>query len=89
MALAGQKNPAGIKYIERGTSEIGYPGIKLKSLKFIADYYGKENKPEEELKYLKRILFDFPYMPEKEKIEIEKKASGLIYNIIKKDYKNK
>ena len=89
MALAGQKNPAGIKYIERGTSEIGYPGIKLKSLKFIADYYGKENRPEKELKYLKRILFDFPYMPEKEKIEIEKRASGLIYNIIKKDYKNK
>ena len=89
MALAGQKNPAGIKYIERGTSEIGYPGIKLKSLKFIAGYYGKENKPDEELKYLKRILFDFPYMPEKEKIEIEKRASGLIYNIIKKDYKNK
>jgi|GEM_PF-6951726 len=89
MALAEQKNPSGIKYIEMGASEIGYPGIKLKSLKFIADYYGKENKPREELKYLKRILFDFPYMPEKEKTETEKKASGLIYNIIKKDYKNK
>ena len=89
MALAEEKNHAGIKYIKRGASEIGYPAIKLKSLKFIADYYGKENKSDEELKYLKRILFDFPYMPEKEKIKIEKRASGLIYEIIKKDYKNK
>ena len=89
MALVKQKNPAGVKYIKRGTEEIGYPEIKLKSLKFIAAYYLKENNHLKELKYLKRILFDFSYMPEKEKINTEKKASGLIYKIIKSDYKNK
>ena len=88
MTQIEQKNPAGIKYIRRGASEIGYPEIKLKSLKFIAGYYRKENNEGKELKYLKRILFDFYYTPEKEKIKTEKKASGLTYKIIKNEYKN-
>ncbi len=89
MTLVKQKNPAGLKYIKREAEEIGYPEIKLKALKFITGYYRKENKPAEELKYLKRILFDFSDMPEKDKIKNEKKASGLIYDIIKRDYKNR
>ncbi|MHB8231559.1 MAG: tetratricopeptide repeat protein [bacterium] len=88
ISLVKQKNLEGIKYIKNGAVEIGYPKIKFKSLKFLANFYQKENKPETELKYLKRLLFDFNSMPEKEKIAQEKKAAGLIYEIIKNDYKN-
>ncbi|MHB1697302.1 MAG: tetratricopeptide repeat protein [bacterium] len=88
ITLVKQKNSAGIKYIKDGGSEIGYSKIKFRSLKFLADFYRKENKPETELKYIKRILFDFGSMPEQEKTTQEKKAGGLIYKIIKKDYKH-
>ncbi len=80
--------PDGIKYVKSGLSAMDYPGIKLTSLKFLAGFYDKENKPETELKYIKRILFGFPYMPEKEKKAVEKNAAELIYGIIKNAYKN-
>ncbi len=89
MAAVKQKNLAGLNYIKRDAEEIEYPKMKLKALKFIAGYYHNENKPAEELKYLKRLLFDFSNMTETKKIRNEKKASALIYGIIKSDYKNR
>ncbi|MGC8554434.1 MAG: hypothetical protein ACP5NA_02970 [Candidatus Acidulodesulfobacterium sp.] len=92
MSLVKQKNKQGIKYIKNAALEIGYPKIELQSLKFLASYYKTLNEPEKELKYLKRILFDtgsIRTIKIKKKIETEKKAAGLLYKVIKNDYKSK
>lgn len=92
MALVKQKNTNGIKYIKNGTSKVGYPKIAMRTLKFLTAYYKLLNKPEKELKYIKRTLFDAGSIPEitgKEKIKTEKKGAELLYGIIKKDYKTK
>jgi hypothetical protein len=92
MSLVKQKNKQGIKYIKNAVLETGYPKIELKSLKFLASYYKTLNKPEKELKYLKQILFNSGSIRQikgKEKTETEKKAAGLLYKVIKNDYKSK
>jgi hypothetical protein len=92
MSLVKQNNKKGIKYIKNASLEIGYPVIEMKSLKFLASYYKSLNKPEKELKYVKRILFDsgsIRLIKGKEKTETEKKAAGLLYKIVKNDYKSK
>ncbi len=92
MSLVKQNNKKGIKYIKNASLEIGYPGIEMKSLKFLASYYKSLNKPEKELKYVKLILFDSGSIcgiKGKEKTETEKKAAALLYEIVKNDYKSK
>jgi outer membrane protein assembly factor BamD (BamD/ComL family) len=92
MSLVKQNNKKGIKYIKNASLEISYPGIEMKSLKFLASYYKTLNEPEKELKYVKRILFDsgsIRSIKGKEKTETEKKAAGLLYKIVKNDYKSK
>jgi tetratricopeptide (TPR) repeat protein len=92
MSLIGQNDKKGIKYIKNTSLETSYPGIELKSLKFLASYYKTLNKPEKELKCVKRILFDAGSMrkiTKKEKTETEKKAAELLYKIVKNDYKSK
>ncbi len=92
MSSVGQNNNKGLKYIKNASLEVGYPKIELKSLKFLASYYKTLKNPEEELKYTKRILFNAGSMPElteKEKVKTEKKAAGLLYKIVKKDFKSK
>ncbi len=92
MSLIGQNDKKGVKYIKNASLEIGYPDIELKSLKFLASYYKTLNEPKKELKYVKQILFDsgsIRSIKGKEKTETEKKAAGLLYKIVKNDYKSK
>ena len=89
IASAGLKDYAGgIKYVKSALGALDYPGTRLEALKFLANFYGGQNKPETEIKYVKRILFNYPYLPETIETEWRKKAAGLLGAIIKKDYKS-
>lgn len=90
ISSAGLNNyPDAVKYIKMSMDNIDFPKTRLKAMESLADIYASTKKPDYEIKAIKRILFDYPYLPETENAEWQKKGAGLLNSIVKKDYGNK